>query len=107
MTLYYTYSQNNSGGYFDSDENVSEYVIIEADNAEQANERAQEIGLYFDGAGDCPCCGDRWTEQWDDGEGTKAPSIYGKSVYETNKTIFRSRCIIHRSDGTKETVVFP
>lgn len=38
-------------------------VYIEAENAEEANEKALQIGIYFNGVEDgidCPCCGDRW-----------------------------------------------
>ena len=78
--MFYTFSQNNSGGVFDRDSSVDDYVIIEANSAEQANRRAQAVGIYFDGcrAGlDCDCCGDRWYEQWDDTDGSVAPEIYG------------------------------
>lgn len=71
---FFTFWQNNSGGYFLE---PAEYVIIEAPNAEAANARAIEAGLYFKGveAGiDCECCGDRWSEQFD--EGHEVPSIY-------------------------------
>lgn len=73
---FYEYRQNNSGGGFDYDEadGISVHVIVEADSAEAANARAKEIGLYFDGEGDCPCCGDRWYEAWN---GDDVPSIYG------------------------------
>ncbi|MFE4367966.1 MULTISPECIES: DUF7296 family protein [unclassified Streptomyces] len=58
---FYEFHQNNSGGGFDYDEDngISVYVIIEAGSADVANARAEKIGLYFDGEGDCPCCGDR------------------------------------------------
>lgn len=48
-------------------------VIIEAKTAEQADDKAQEIGIYFNGCEeeiDCPCCGDRWTTAC---EGTATP----------------------------------
>jgi hypothetical protein len=70
-TRFFFYDQNNTGGSFDVDENVAEYVIIEAFDVEHANQRAQEIGIYFDGCAkglDCDCCGDRWYPPWD-GEG--------------------------------------
>lgn len=108
--MFYTFSQNNSGGFFKRDDSVREYVIIEADSAEQANERAEAVGIYFNGCAtgsDCTCCGDRWSEQWDDEDGTEMPSIYGTSVYETKRGMFQEGCIIYRIDGTKETVEFP
>lgn len=81
--MFYTYSQNNSGGSFVQDVNISHYVIIEASSASEANEKAEQLGIYFDGDGDCECCGNRWYElsdSWDKGDGV--PSIYGEAVWE-------------------------
>lgn len=106
---FYTYSQNNSGGWFENNENVCEYVIIEAKSAEHANNIAESIGIYFDGCSDgidCSCCGDRWYEQCDDKNGEDEPMIYGKSVHEMTNSLFRSECIVHYLDGRKERVKF-
>lgn len=79
---YYTYDQNNSGGSFDFDDKagISTKVIIQADDPKHADYRAQRIGLYFDGSGDCSCCGDRWSAQdygWGAHDsGTDEPEIY-------------------------------
>lgn len=80
-TKFYTYNQNNSGGGFDHDEvaGIGYMVIVEAYNVKQANALAESIGLYFDGYGDCPCCGNRWHEAWRD-EGTDEPSSYGRPL---------------------------
>lgn len=80
--MYYNFRQNNSGGDFiiDLESGVTINVIVEAANAEHANELAEKIGLYFDGEGDCPCCGSRWHEQWNDSNGSAAPEIYGQSI---------------------------
>lgn len=75
--MFYYFSQNNSGGGFDS---IGYGVIIEADSANHANERAEEIGIYFDGCEtdrDCPCCGNRWYRV-DSSDGTERPSVYGQ-----------------------------
>jgi len=88
--MFFTYNQNNSGGGFAYDEKrgISHYVIIEADDAVEANDKAEGIGLYFDGDGDCPCCGDRWCAS-DKTDGTEFPSVYdeiiewGENVQET------------------------
>lgn len=78
---FYTYDQVNSGGGYDRDPvaGISEYVIIEATDAEHADFLAERIGLYFDGYRDCPCCGNRWYSQ-SAGGGTDAPEIYGEPV---------------------------
>lgn len=77
---FFTYNQNNSGGSFDYDANtgIAQYVIVEADNVSDANAKALDIGLYFDGCEtglDCSCCGDRWYEPWGD-EAPLYPSVY-------------------------------
>jgi hypothetical protein len=80
--MFFTYRQNNSGGSFVKDENVDEFVIIQAKNADEANEKAEKLGIYFHGVGegkDCPCCGDRWWPVSDD-DGTKVPCLYGDVV---------------------------
>lgn len=85
MAFFY-YRQNNSGGSFDfdADAGISVHVIVEADSAEEADERAEGIGLYFDGSGDCPCCGNRWYPQFDDEDGDAVPSVYGTPLGEAS-----------------------
>lgn len=75
---FFGFTQNNSGGRFSfyPESGVSHYVIIEAHSADEANRKAEEIGLYFDGYGDCECCGDRWNSTY--GKGDVVPSIYGE-----------------------------
>lgn len=80
--MFYTFRQNNSGGVFDYDEErgISVYVIVEADSADDAVDRAEGIGLYFDGGGDCECCGPRWSDFLWDGAGDEEPSLFGEPV---------------------------
>ena len=64
-TKFYEFSQNNSGGGFDTDDDLCHRLFIEANDAEQANEIAEGLGVYFNGCDngqDCSCCGDRWYE---------------------------------------------
>lgn len=82
---FFHYSQNNSGGSFDYVEaaGITHNVIIEADDADEANWRAEQIGLYFGGQGDCECCGDRWYPQSGLGayeRGDEVPSIWGEAL---------------------------
>lgn len=83
MSKFYTFIQNNSGGHFHHDpkEGIGARVIIEAQNAAHALDRAERIGLYFNGCQDgrdCSCCGDRWSGYLDDSDGTDEPEIYGE-----------------------------
>jgi hypothetical protein len=82
--MYFHYSQNNSGGSFDFDEKagITHHVVVYGKDAKEANRKAEDIGLYWDGCYndmDCSCCGDRWYP-CDDSEGTKTPTVYGESV---------------------------
>lgn len=98
---FYTFSQNNSGGRFDffPSKGISLNVIIEASSADDANDRAERAGLYFDGceAGqDCECCGDRWSRAWMN-DGKDSPMVYGDKVVESSGDI--ADAYIHYSDG--------
>jgi hypothetical protein len=107
--MFYTYNQNNSFGTFDVNDDVTYYVIVEADSADDANRRAQNVGIYFDGCSvcrDCSCCGDRWSEAWE-GDGDPEPMIYSEPV-STFKT-WRAEpgetfAYVYYKDGTKVTV---
>lgn len=82
---FYEFHQNNSGGSFHIDDDVSHIVIIEAATAMQANETAQNVaGIYFDGCEkgwDCDCCGDRWYPV-SDYDGHDEPMVYGHPLAE-------------------------
>ena len=84
--MFYTYRQNNSGGGFVVNDDVTLVVIFQADNSADANYRAQGVGIYFDGVDkgiDCGCCGDRWAEAWSD-DGDPEPMIYGEPIATWN-----------------------
>ena len=103
-TKFYTYNQNNSGGSFDIDKKrgISEYVCVEALNSDDANRRAEDIGIYFDGCNndiDCDCCGDRWYET-SESDGYKVPSIYGEPIEGMEKSFYRNFCFVHFLDGS-------
>lgn len=96
--MFYQFRQNNSGGSFhiSESEGIGIRVIIEANDADHANARAEEIGLYFDGCEndiDCECCGDRWYRAWDD-DGSETPKLYGDEVTDGDDVY------IHYLDGT-------
>ena len=106
--MFYTFSQNNSGGYFvkDHDAGVAEYIIIEANNADDARSRFWDIGEFVDGFRSyCRCCGDRWSDDMiDDDDGTERPEIYGQHVRDFGPTIFREECFLHTIDGKMELI---
>ncbi len=103
-TKFYSFDQNNSGGSFQisEKEGISEYVIVEALNAENANNKAEEIGIYFNGCDDgidCDCCGDRWYRVYED-DGEKVPSVYGKPVENATKSMFINNVFVHYLNRT-------
>lgn len=80
--MFYNFRQNNSGGVFIVDDTVTVNVFIEAEGAHEANFRAENIGIYFDGCelgDDCPCCGDRWYRAYKD-DGETEPTLYGAPI---------------------------
>lgn len=107
---FYCYDQNNSGGSFDFDKNLSCSVIVEAANADEANSKAKDIGIYFNGSDndrDCSCCGDRWNSV-DEYNAKLQPCRDDTPVFvnETNKQYSWSvrkgtyKAIVHYADGT-------
>lgn len=81
--MFYTYIQNNTGGHFTG---PAKTVVVEASSSSEANDIAQRNGLYFDGDGDCPCCGNRWYEAYSD-EGATYPSRYDVRVDENTPDV--------------------
>ena len=110
--MFFLYSQNNSGGSFIVNENIGHEVIIEANDYNHANKRAEEIGIYFNGINDgmdCSCCCNRWDEEWSNEDATNEPEIYGKSIKDYKpRTWFEDEEIvmIYYLDGTKQRLVF-
>lgn len=110
-TKFFTFSQNNSGGRFEHDKEagIGHFVIVEALNSKDACDRAESIGLYFNGCDtgqDCECCGDRWYEPY--GEGSETPNIYNadvsSGVYEA-EWLWDVPSYIHYMDGTVKEVI--
>lgn len=103
---FYTFTQNNSGGHFDFDKKngVSEYIIIEAPSAVDANKKFDLILSSYTETPSCPCCGERWHDQFEDEEGTNSPEIYGKhpEYVEGYRSPKGKTSCVHLIDGTKE-----
>lgn len=73
---FFNFRQNNSGGFWTG---PAINLIVEASTEEEANRIAESHGVYFDGSNDCPCCGSRWSETWEE---TPSPMIYRTSITE-------------------------
>lgn len=107
--MFYTFTQNNSGGRFtlNMEEGITQDVIIEADSLSEALEKAEDLGLYFNGVDtgrDCSCCGDRWHSSPDEND---FPKLYGRPAefYLNNWSgligSFPAICV-HYKDGTRK-----
>jgi len=105
--MFYLFNQNNSGGSFVCNDKLTCYTIIEAETPESANEKAESLGIYFDGCNsgsDCECCGDRWCPV-DKRDGTETPLIYGKPPHQYYSIKWKSPiCYIHYANGITEEV---
>lgn len=102
---FYQFTQNNTGGDFQVNDDIAHFVLIEADSYKEANNRAENVGVYFNGCDtgeDCPCCGDRWYELEDYDDNTNEPLIYGSKPNEYNGKMFKKEYRIHYLDGRVE-----
>src|SRR5262245_1501119 len=86
---FHNFRQNNTGGSFDFDSKrgISVNVIIEGDNIDDINAKAERIGLYWDAVesgGEWPCCGDRWSQgyEWDNKHLSAFPQVYDINIEE-------------------------
>lgn len=106
--MFYTFSQNNSGGYFIRNKDVDHYVIIEGDSEKYILDKAKRIFenyLEF-----CSCCGERWDTHWIDeqdikNDSTSTPMIYGKCAYKYDDAFSEDdKAIIYYLNGEKEFI---
>lgn len=106
-TKFYIFDQNNSGGYWNKI--LGYVVIIEAETPEKANEKAEEIGIYFDGVEndiDCECCGDRWCrveDKYDEVEPEKLKDFVEEIKHYQKKWELTSN--IYYADGRVEEII--
>lgn len=80
---WYKWNQNNSGGSFHVNDDVTHRIYIEAYSYEEAERKALGLGVYYNGCddgSDCPCCGDRWYE----GDEVTFPLSWGKELNFNN-----------------------
>ena len=78
--LWYEFDQNNSGGYFERGDFVSDVVFVQAMSADQASDIMRELIEKDDAGYWCECCGERWWLY--DVKGFEFPTRYGRPVSE-------------------------
>lgn len=98
---WFEFSQNNSGGYFVTDDKTSEWVFIQAADADEAIRRAEK---FLDNSDSCECCGDRWSFWVRDEDGTDTPMIYGKPAAEHGSFWTEDFGRLHYANGRIEVL---
>lgn len=99
---YYTVNQNNSGGYYITNNDVDKFVCVQAPNVEIAKDifkRILEPYREF-----CPCCGERWDDDClYEKDGCDVPNIYGQCYKDFKDNFWADgKIIIYYLDGNKE-----
>ena len=90
--MFYNFRQNNSGGRW---RDPAIEVIVEADDEAHADFIAEQYcEVYFDGSGDCRCCGNRWSSHHND-DGKESPFLYGSVTIEE---YFKDRSLYNFSE---------
>lgn len=102
---WWVFDQNNSGGYFIQNDDVTHYVAIQAVDVKHAQARAEDIFCGYSEY--CDCCGERWSLDYaDEEDGTEVPEVYGTPYTEFVKSHYRQEIILHYVDGSKEKYKF-
>jgi hypothetical protein len=102
---FYMWRQNNTGGSFITDGDLSRFVVIEAENYKEAEQKALELGVYYHGVtdgADCECCGDRWYGgellEIEDGDTIEFSLQRNEDEWPCSGTV----TILHLADGSKK-----
>lgn len=99
---WFTYNQNNSGGYFIDNDDVSHLICVQAENAEAANTQAYQITEEYGEF--CECCGERWDISERDQDGADVPTQYDKPLTESEASHYRQTAVLHFATGEKRKV---
>lgn len=97
---WYSFTQNNSGGYFAVDDEICHRLFIEAESFDDAIKKAEELGCYWDGVNkgiDCSSYGDRWSIMRDNNPinikkyATEGRRVSVDSIYKDTIAIWNDR----------------
>ena len=75
-----SFNQNNSGGYYIQNEDVSALVCIQGKSLDQIKRKAES--LFSGNDSYCECCGERWSTWVDEGDMMDEPYYYDKPLKE-------------------------
>lgn len=99
QTKFFTFRQNNSGGYNIINDYVAKYLIIEATNAQEAINKMYDITQDYSEY--CSCCGERWSNWVNDEDGTDVPMVYDEEATKQEPE-YGGSVIIYYYDGIKK-----
>lgn len=94
---FFTFSQNNSGGYYVEDDTVAQVVVVEADDADDADSRASKKGVFSYHY--CDCCGPRFSGQYDRAKGFRSVKAAVADSFMQSPSV-----VVHFKDGRVEKV---
>lgn len=101
--MFYTINQNNSGGYIIDNEDVSNFVSVEANNFKEAEGKLRSITEDYSEF--CECCGERWYIDLNNDDAEEIPMIYDIPYnQEVYKCWSSEHIIIYYLDGIIEKV---
>jgi len=99
--MWFRFQQNNSGGWFQIDENMTVLVFIEADNVDRAWDSLENLGADFSY---CECCGERWYKPYSD-DSLDLGEVLKDLIYWQNTSKQwaepKNWAILHFKDGRK------
>ena len=85
---WYHIRQNNSGGYWETNDDVSSDVFVQAYSPKEAEAIISPILERYSNF--CSCCGERWYIWLDEDDGYDEPSRWGESIYKEYWGMFHS-----------------
>ncbi len=114
MKTFYAFDQNNSGGSFVVNDKLCHRVIIEADTEVEAINKAEILGVYFNGVDlgmDCDCCGDRWYKPHELKFPLEYSSFTKKEAEELGKTyvceVYKEKSKLSTDKRERYGIIFP
>lgn len=103
---WFEFDQNNSGGYYVEDNVQGATVFVQAASATEATLFIwDQLNHSY-----CRCCGERWSEPWNDDDGKDFPAKFDNPIFQTENDepnwYSGSSVVLHFYDGHIEHHAF-
>ncbi len=95
---WWCFHQNNSGGYFIRNNQVDDFVFVQAKTHKEAVSMVEDA--IIENSEWCECCGERWSVEWDD-ESSSLPTHYGDCAFSDKAGLYNwgGGAIFYFNDG--------